>query len=378
MMLGCSSLADVRASRWNRSTNSLSNARENGRTLIATSRSSCFSRALKTMAIPPRPSSSMISYSSFSCSRTRSCSVASTGWSRTAATGVVCDRSSPQDRQNLLASSFWVPQREQYINSPMSRGNLGIYRTTCQLVPFQLSCFERSGRRSAPHTALVGMRDRHQWERHSRQCPACSKVRSECRVPLRPPRAAGRRSGERLRNAESHRERKVVAHRHPARELDSGGAKSGEARGCAGRPGVTGVGKQVEPDPVNAHGKVTEGATHQRERHPILDAARGRARAAQLAGRVPAERKRARRAQRRREEDIHALGRHAPHAEQRAERTVGGTGEEPQRQHVVSEGTRTGYPCIQGQPGAQLIRPAGAALLFPPAVGRGPRDPVLR
>src|SRR5205823_4863557 len=142
MMLGCSSLADVRASRWNRSTNSLSNARENGRTLIATSRSSCFSRALKTMAIPPRPSSSRISYSSFSCSRTRSTSVTSSCWSRTAATGVVCDRSSPQERQNLLASSFWVPQREQYINSPKGRGNLGIYRTQCQLVQFQLSCSE--------------------------------------------------------------------------------------------------------------------------------------------------------------------------------------------------------------------------------------------
>src|SRR2546429_3553369 len=133
MMLGCSSLADVRASRWNRSTNSLSNARENGRTLIATSRSSCFSRALKTMAIPPRPSSSRISYSSFSCSRTRSSSVTSICWSRTAATGVVCDRSSPQERQNLLASSFWVPQREQYIKSPKGRGNLGICRTKCQL-----------------------------------------------------------------------------------------------------------------------------------------------------------------------------------------------------------------------------------------------------
>src|SRR6266571_366860 len=53
MMPGCSSLADVRASRWKRSTNSLSKARENGRTLMATSRSSCFSRALKTIAMPP-------------------------------------------------------------------------------------------------------------------------------------------------------------------------------------------------------------------------------------------------------------------------------------------------------------------------------------
>src|SRR5436190_2121334 len=157
MMLGCSSLADVRASRWNRSTNSLSNARENGRTLIATSRSSCFSRALKTMAIPPRPSSSRISYSSFSCSRTRSSSVTSICWSRTAATGVVCDRSSPQERQNLLASSFWVPQREQYIKSPKGRGNLGICRTKCQLatVPRVLR-----NRRRVQRTLAAGARRR--------------------------------------------------------------------------------------------------------------------------------------------------------------------------------------------------------------------------
>src|SRR2546425_12483458 len=74
MMFGCSSLAEVRASRWKRSTNSLSNARENGSTLIATSRSSCFSFALKTIAIPPRPSSSRISYSSWSSWRTMSIS----------------------------------------------------------------------------------------------------------------------------------------------------------------------------------------------------------------------------------------------------------------------------------------------------------------
>src|SRR3989442_8533226 len=109
------------------------------------------------MAIPPRPNSSRISYSSFNCSRTRSSSVASTGWSRTAATGVVCERSSPQERQNLLASSFWVPQREQYINSPKGRGKLGIDRTTCQLVPFQLSCSEEI-REQAPS----GHRSRHE------------------------------------------------------------------------------------------------------------------------------------------------------------------------------------------------------------------------
>src|SRR5690348_15119144 len=203
MMLGCSSLAEVRASRWNRSTNSLSNARENGSTLIATSRSSCFSRALKTIAIPPRPSSSRISYSSFSCSRTRSSSVTSVCWSRTAATGVVCDRSSPQERQNLLASSFWVPQREQYINSPKGRGNLGICRTTCQLVPFQLSCSRDP--RCPPDAALVTMNDHDPLERHSRQCPACSEVGGECRVHLRPARGAGRRRRERLRDAETHR-----------------------------------------------------------------------------------------------------------------------------------------------------------------------------
>src|SRR5207248_11487318 len=120
MIPGCSGLADVRASRWNRSTNSLSKASENGRTLIATSRSSCFSRALKTIAMPPRPSSSRISYSSFSCSRTSSSSVSSWGvWIGVAA------RSKPQERQNLLVSSFWVPQREQYINSPRDAETYG-------------------------------------------------------------------------------------------------------------------------------------------------------------------------------------------------------------------------------------------------------------
>src|SRR6266496_2728830 len=105
MMLGCSSLAAVRASRWKRSTNSLSKAREKGSTLIATSRSSCFSRARKTMAMPPRPSSWRISYSSLSWSRTMSISV----------------RSIPQDRQNLKCSSFWVPQLGQYIPAPEGR-----------------------------------------------------------------------------------------------------------------------------------------------------------------------------------------------------------------------------------------------------------------
>src|SRR5256885_10057053 len=125
MIPGCSSLAEVRASRWKRSTNSLSKARENGRTLMATSRSSCFSRALKTIAMPPRPSSSRMSYSSCSCSRTKSISVTSGWWSRTAPTGVVVVRSSPQERQNLLVSSFWVPQREQYINSPRDAETYG-------------------------------------------------------------------------------------------------------------------------------------------------------------------------------------------------------------------------------------------------------------
>jgi len=44
--------------------------------------------------------------------------------------GVVCDRSNPQERQNLLASSFWVAAAgNSNINSPKGRGNLGIRRT---------------------------------------------------------------------------------------------------------------------------------------------------------------------------------------------------------------------------------------------------------
>src|SRR5437773_10988112 len=121
MMLGCSSLAAVRASRWKRSTNSLSKARENGSTLIATSRSSCFSRARNTMAMPPRPSSWRISYSSLSCSRTMSISVSSCWAAWTSPIGVVAVKSVPQDRQNLKCSSFWVPQLGQYIPAPEGR-----------------------------------------------------------------------------------------------------------------------------------------------------------------------------------------------------------------------------------------------------------------
>src|SRR2546426_2311796 len=123
MMFGCSSLADVRASRWKRSTNSLSKARENGRTLIATSRSSWCSRALKTIAMPPRPSSSTMLYSSFSSWRTSSTSETS----GSPLSGVAA-RSSPQDRQNLLVSSFWVPQREQYIRTPGESAKLRVGR----------------------------------------------------------------------------------------------------------------------------------------------------------------------------------------------------------------------------------------------------------
>src|SRR5712692_8413525 len=180
MMPGCSSFAEVRASRWKRSTNSLSNARENGNTLMATSRSSCFSRALKTIAMPPRPSSSMIS-----------------GWSRAVLTGVVV-RSSPQERQNLLVSSFWVPQREQYITSPRGRGNnLGMRQRGCQLDACD---------------------------------PGSSKVGAECKIELRPSGRARGRSDERLRETKPQGEQEVITQRHAARQLEAGGAQSGELR----------------------------------------------------------------------------------------------------------------------------------------------------
>src|SRR6266853_1245219 len=54
-----------------------------------------------------------------------------------------------------------------------------------------------------------------------------------------------------------------------------------------------------------------DGAAHERERQPVLDAAGRRALAAQLARRIPAKGKRARRVQRRGEEDVHALWRRA-------------------------------------------------------------------
>src|SRR5437016_14561014 len=223
MSPGCSSLADVRASRWNRSTNSLSDAREEGSTLMATSRSSCFSRALKTIAMPPRPSSSRISYSSFSWSRTMSRSVISGAGSRPPAIGVAA-RSRPQDRQNLLASSFWVPQRGQYINAPRSRGNLEIRRSGCQL----------------------DTGDGH------------SKVRAQRGVELRSAGRARRRGGERLRDAEPGREPEVVAQRDVARQLDTGRAHAREPGRPARRPRLSRIGERADPNLVDTDGEAAE------------------------------------------------------------------------------------------------------------------------
>src|SRR4029077_12807197 len=256
MIPGCSSLADVRASRWNRSTNSLSNAREKGSTLMATSRSSCFSRALKTIAMPPRPSSSRISYSSLSWSRTMSRSVISGAGSRPPAIGVAA-RSSPQDRQNLLASSFWVPQRGQYINAPRGRGNLGIRRSGCQPT------------RTRFH----------------------SKVGAQRGVELGSTGRARRRGGERLRDAEPHREREVVAQRDDARQLETGGAQTGEPGRRARRPRVPRVGERVDPQLVDAEGQMAERTAYQRQRGAILDGAHGGALPGELPRRIAADRK---------------------------------------------------------------------------------------
>src|SRR2546421_8006749 len=321
-MLGCSSLAEVRASRWKRSTNSLSNAREKGSTLMATSRSSCFSRALKTIAMPPRPSSSRISYSSFSWSRTMSISVISGAGSRPPAIGVAA-RSSPQDRQNLLASSFWVPQRGQYINAPRGRGNLGIRRSGCQLDA----------------------------------CGVDSKVGAERDVDLRSPDGARRRSGERLRDAESHREREVVAQRDNARHLDTGRAQPGEPGRGTRRPRIARVGERVDPHLVDAEREVAEGAAHERQRGAILDAARGGALTAQFSRAIAADREGARRAQRRREVHVHALRRDAADAEQRPERPARTAGHGPHREHGGAETAEPGRAGVEGEARAQLVRP---------------------
>src|SRR5437868_1766757 len=266
MIPGCSSLADVRASRWKRSTNSLSNASEKGSTWIATSRSSCFSRALNTIAMPPRPSSSKISYSSFSCSRTISRSVISGAGSRPPAIGVAA-RSSPQDRQNLLASSFWVPQRGQYISAPERRGNLGLRRGGCQVAV----------------------------------CDADSRVGAQRGVELRSAGRARRRGGERLRDAEPHRESEVVAQRDVARQLDTGRAQAREPGRRARRPRVSRIGERVDPKLVDADGEVAERPADQRQRSAVFDAARGGALPAQLSRAIAADREGARRAERLRE-----------------------------------------------------------------------------
>src|SRR6266498_5178240 len=121
MMLGCSSCAAVRASRWKRSTNSASNARVNGSTLTATSRSRWRSLARNTSAIPPRPSSSNTSYSVLSASRTwPSSATAPVASDRT---GVVAVRSRPHEGQNLEVSLISLPQREQNMGaSYLGRG----------------------------------------------------------------------------------------------------------------------------------------------------------------------------------------------------------------------------------------------------------------
>src|SRR5947207_909283 len=332
MIPGCSSLADVRASRWKRSTNSLSNASEKGSTLMATSRSSCFSRALNTIAMPPRPSSSRISYSSFSWSRTISSSVISGAGSRPPAMGVAA-RSRPQDRQNLLASSFWVPQRGQYINAPRSRGNLEIRRSGCQL----------------------DTGDGH------------SKVRAQRGVELRSASRARRGGGERLRDAEPRREPEVVAQRDVARQLDTGGAQAREPGRGARRPRVADVGERVDPQLVDADREMPQRPAHQCQRDAILDAAHGRALPGELARAIPADRKGARRGERRREVDAHTLRRDAAHPEQRPERPIRAPGRHPAREHRVSEAARTRRWQVPGEPGAQLVRPArGARLIAPP------------
>src|SRR2546429_4315296 len=317
MIPGCSSLAEVRASRWKRSTNSLSNASEKGSTLMATSRSSCFSRALNTIAMPPRPSSSRISYSSFSWSRTISSSVISGAGSRPPAIGVAA-RSRPQDRQNLLASSFWVPQRGQYINAPRSRGNLGIRRSGCQL----------------------DTGDVH------------SKVGPRRGVELRPTDDARRRGEERLRHAEPHREPKVVAQRDVARQLETGRAQPRESGCGARRPRVARVGERVDPQLVDADGEMAERATHQRERDAVFDTAPGRALSGELLRPIAPDRKGARRGERRREVDAHTLRRDAADAEQRPERPARAAGRHPNREHRVGEAAGPRRAQVPGQAGA--------------------------
>src|ERR1043166_3813073 len=317
MIPGCSSLADVRASRWNRSTNSLSNAREKGSTLMATSRSSCFSRALKTIAMPPRPSSSRISYPAWSGSRPRSRSVISGAGSRPPAIGVAA-KSSPQDRQNLLASSFWVPQRGQYINAPRSRGNLGIRRSGCQLDTGD----------------------------------AQSKVGAQRGVELRSPRDPRRRGSERLRRAEPHREPKVVTQRDVARQLETGRAQPRESGRGARRPRVARVGERVDPQLVDAHGEMAERAAHQRERDAVFDAADGRALPGELARTIAADRKGAGRGERRREVDAHTLRRDPADAEQRPERPARAARRHPDREHRVGETAGPRRAHVPGQAGA--------------------------
>src|SRR5260370_1810219 len=106
-------------------------------------------------------------------------------------------------------------------------------------------------------------------------CDRGSEVGAECEIELRPSgRARGLRD-QRLREAESQGEQEVITDGHAARELEAGGAHSGELRGRAGRPRIPRVGERIEPELVGANREVAEGPANEREREAILDAARG-------------------------------------------------------------------------------------------------------
>src|SRR2546425_4233695 len=122
---------------------------------------------------------------------------------------------------------------------------------------------------------------------------AGSEVGREREVHTGAPRGAGRGSGERLRQAEPELQEQVVRHGDGAGQLDARGAQPRELWRRAGIPRVTRVCEGVEPHPVGAHGQVTERAAHEGQREPVLDRARRRARAGQLAVAITADREQA-------------------------------------------------------------------------------------
>src|SRR2546422_4335544 len=172
-------------------------------------------------------------------------------------------------------------------------------------------------------------------------------------------------------------QRNVVADGQVSDELDSGRAEPTEAGRHARVPSVARVAEQREPQLVGAEGEMSERLADEGERDAVLDARRGGAPPQQRVPAVTAPREAARAAERPGEAQTQHALRHTADLEQIGERSAGRPGREAHGEHVVREAAGAGNAGVQRQSRAQLVGPAGGALLLPPPVGDGPREPIL-